>query len=57
MELNKLERMGTNKDIHELAKEQAKNNIKTTIRNQMSDWNEIKRFMEELNYELWKELN
>lgn len=57
MELNKLERMGTNKDIHELAKEQAKNSIKSTIKNQMRDWKEIKSFMEELNYELWKEFN
>ena len=57
MELNKLERMRTNKDIHELAKEQAKNSIKATIKNQMRDWKEIKSFMEELNYELWKEFN
>lgn len=57
MELNKLERMGTNKDIHELAKEQAKNSIKATIKNQMRDWKEIKSFMEELSYELWKEFN
>ena len=37
--------------------EQAKNDVKTIIKNQTNDWKEIKSFMEELSYELWKELN
>lgn len=53
MKRNEMKELNMTKESYE----QAKNNIKTTIRNQMSDWNEIKRFMEELNYELWKEFN
>ena len=57
MKENKLQELNISNVIYELAKEQAKNSIKATIKNQMSDWKDIKSFMEQLNYELWKEFN
>ena len=53
MKENKLKELNATKEAYK----QAKNDIKVTIRSQMSDWKEIKSFMEELSYELWKELN
>lgn len=53
MKENKMKELNITKEAYE----QAKNEIKTTIKNQMSDWKEIKTFMGELSYELWKELN
>lgn len=57
MKENKLQELNISNKVYELAKEQAKNSIKATIKNQMSDWKEVKSFMEQLNYELWKEFN
>lgn len=57
MKENKLQELNISNVIYDLAKEQAKNSIKATIKNQMSGWKEIKSFMEQLNYELWKEFN
>lgn len=53
MKKNKLQELNMTKESYE----QVKGDIKTIIKNQMSDWKEIKSFMEELSYELWKELN
>lgn len=53
MKENKMQELNTTKESYELAK----NDIKAIIKNQMSDWKEIKTFMEDLSYELWKELN
>ena len=44
-------------EVYELAKEQTENGIKATIEEQINDLKEIKTFMEDLSYELWKELN
>lgn len=52
-----MQELNIREETYELAKEQAKNSIKATIKNQMSGWKEIKSFMEQLNYELWKEFN
>ena len=57
MKENKLQELNISNVIYDLAKEEIKNSIKATIKNQMNDWKEIKSFMEQLNYELWKELN
>ena len=46
MKENKLQELNISNKVYELAKEQAKNSIKATIKNQMSDWKEVKSFME-----------
>lgn len=53
MKENKMKELNITKEAYE----QAKNEIKATIKNQTGEWKEIKSFMEELSYELWKELN
>lgn len=57
MKESKLQELNISNKVYESAKEQAKNSIKATIKNQMSEWKEIKSFMEQLNYELWREFN
>ena len=53
MKRNEMKELNATKESYE----QTKNDAKAIIKNQMSDWKEIKTFMEELSYELWKELN
>lgn len=53
MKRNEMKELNMTKESYE----QTKNDAKAIIKNQTNDWKEIKRFMEELNYELWKELN
>lgn len=53
MKRNEMKELNMTKESYE----QTKSDAKAIIKNQMSDWNEVKRFMEELNYELWKEFN
>ena len=53
MKRNEMKELNMTKESYE----QTKNDAKAIIKNQMRDWKEIKSFMEELNYELWKEFN
>lgn len=57
MKENKLQELNIIEEVYEVAKEQTENGIKATIEEQMNDLKEIKTFMEDLSYELWKELN
>ena len=57
MKENKLQELNIIEEVYEVAKEQTENGIKATIEEQMNDLIEIKTFMEDLSYELWKELN
>lgn len=53
MKRNEMKELNVTKESYE----QAKKDVKAIIKNQTNDWKEIKSFMEELKYELWKELN
>lgn len=53
MKRNEMKELNVTKESYE----QAKSDVKATIKNQMSEWKEIKSFMEQLNYELWREFN
>lgn len=57
MKENKLKGLDIDKEVYEIALENSKKSIKAIIKNNLREWGEVRSFMEELKYELWKEFN
>lgn len=57
MKENKLKELNIDKEVYEIALENSKKSIKAIIKNNIREWGEVRSFMENLKYELWKEFN